>query len=242
MARRDRPAIVVDEWGPSDWRQPKLGPVDSPRAVPLRLAVLGPAGTWRVVSRRGVEKVSKSAGTMGDTLTVTPAPDSRGEWGLGLEYRGGAGKPSRFRYERFEPAAEWEVRFWSWGDSADLAQLSASPPILTRRESRLDYEWYRPAIKELPRERFALEASAAVSLPVGEYTLRTISDDGIRVWVDGRLIIDHWAPHESMLDHAALAGGPHQLRVQYYQVDGWTELRVEILKGTSRSSGSPGPH
>ncbi len=249
LARRDRSAIVVNEWGPYDWRQPKLWPVDSTRAVPLRLAVLGPAGSWRVVSRRGLEKVSESAGRIGDTLTVTPAADSRGDWSLELEYRGGAGKPSRFRYERFEPVAEWEVRFWSWADSTDLrqgperfAQLSTAPPILTRRESRLDYEWYRPAIKELPRERFALDASAAVSLPPGDYTIRTISDDGIRIWSDGRLIIDHWAPHESMLDYAALTGGWHQLRVQYYQVDGWTELRLEILKGSTRSSGSPGPH
>ncbi len=249
LARRDRSAIVVDEWGPYDWRQPKLWPLDSTRAVPLQLGVLGPAGAWRVVSRRGLEQLSKSAGRIGDTLSVTPAPDSRGDWSLELEYRGGAGKPSRFRYERFEPATDWAVRFWSWSDSTDLrrgperfAELSNSLPILSRRESRLDYEWYRPAIKELPRERFALEATAAVSLPPGEYTLRTISDDGVRVSVDGRPVIDHWTPHESALDYAALAGGSHQLRVQYYQVDGWTELRVEILKGAARSSGSPGPH
>jgi hypothetical protein len=67
-----------------------------------------------------------------------------------------------------------------------------------------------------------------VTLPAGEYTLRTISDDGVRVWVGDRLVIDGWTPHESAVDYASLAGGTHHLRVQHYRVGGWTELRVEI--------------
>jgi len=62
------------------------------------------------------------------------------------------------------------------------------------------------------------------------------------VWVDGALVIDHWTPHESMVDTAPLTGGRHELRVAYYQVDGWTELRVDIVRGVERSTGSPGPH
>jgi len=72
--------------------------------------------------------------------------------------------------------------------------------------------------------------------------LHTISDDAIRVWVDGVLTIDHWTPHESAVDFAPLAGGRHEIRVQYAQVDGWSELRVEVVRGRQRSSGSAGPH
>ncbi len=107
---------------------------------------------------------------------------------------------------------------------------------------RLDMMWYRPAIRELPQARWALEATGTVTLSAGEYTLRTISDDGIRVWIDGRLMIDNWDLHGSEVDYAALGGGQHELRVQYFQVDGWTEFRLDILKGVQRSAGSPGPH
>src|SRR5258705_9511341 len=82
---RDRSAIIVDEWGPYDWQSPKLWPVDSSRAVPLRLAVLGPAGTWRVVARRGVAAISRAAGSVGDTIAITPDPDSVGDWEGTLE-------------------------------------------------------------------------------------------------------------------------------------------------------------
>jgi len=114
--------------------------------------------------------------------------------------------------------------------------------VRTMHAPRLDYEWYKPKDPGIPQERWALEATATVTLPSGEYTLRTISDDGVRVWVDGVRVIDDWAAHESAVAVAPLTGGTHTVHVVYYQVDGWTELRVDIIRGDQRAGGSPGPH
>jgi hypothetical protein len=94
----------------------------------------------------------------------------------------------------------------------------------------------------LPQSKWALEARSTVTLAPGTYTLRTISDDAVRVWVDGKLVIDDWKPHESAVDVAPISAGKHELRVQYFQVDGWTELRLDIVRGSERAAGSPGPH
>jgi parallel beta-helix repeat protein len=248
LMRRDRSAIIVDEWGPYDWRSPRLWPADSSRADPLHLMVLGPAGSWRVVGRHGIAALSKTAGRVGDTIRVTPSGTPPGEWDLTLEYRGretvsprgerrAAGGPYRFTYTRYEPATDWSLRFFTWGDSTDLKKgpgafdaLLRSAPILTRKAPRLDYEWYRPMVAGLPLERWALAATATIALPPGGYTDRTISDDGIQVWLDDRRIIDNWTPHESAVDTASIGGGTHVLKVRYYQADGWTELRLEILR------------
>ncbi|HEU6452976.1 MAG TPA: NosD domain-containing protein [Gemmatimonadaceae bacterium] len=259
IATRPRSSIVVDEWGPYDWRSPKLWPVDSARAVPLRLAVLGPPGEWRVVERNGVESLSKSAGRMMDTIAVTPRSGKPGEdWRLVLEYRGEEsvsprgvrrerGAPVRFSYGRFEPTVRWTARIFEWSDSAPpgpdaaaLAPLLHSTPRATLELPRLDLEGYGELIRKVTPERFVLEASGTVELLPGTYTLRTISDDGLRVWVDGKLAIDHWSQHESKLDFATLAGGRHELRVQYFQLGGWGELRVEVVRGVERSPGTPG--
>jgi len=143
----------------------------------------------------------------------------------------------------------WGARFFVWSDSTDpgakpdaFKALLGGTPMLTRQESRLDYEWYGPAITALPLERWALDATGSVDLGPGTYSIRTISDDAIRVWVDGKLAIDDWTPHESVVDHSVISGGHHRLHVQYYQVDGWTELRLEIVRGVETSTGSPGPH
>jgi len=104
--------------------------------------------------------------------------------------------------------------------------------------------WYRPprAYVFLPQRDWTLEAAGSVTLPEGTYSLRTISDDAVRVWVDGTLVIDAWTPHESRVNYASLTEGEHGVRVEYRQVDGWVELRVDIIRGSSRSAGSPGPH
>src|SRR6267378_2371110 len=228
LAQLDRSAIIVDEWGPFDWESPKLWPVDSTRAVPLHLATLGPGGTWRLVSTRGVATLSRAAGRIGDTIAVMPHRDSMGNWELTLE--SGA---TRFSYGRFEPPINWSVRF-----SVD------SPPAPYRALPRLDLMWYRPpaAYAFLPQSNWSLTASGTVTLAPGTYSLRTISDDAVRVSIDGTLAIDASTPHESQVDYAPITAGEHKLRVEYRQVDGWVELRVDIVRGPSRSPGSPGPH
>ncbi|MEP6999816.1 MAG: NosD domain-containing protein, partial [bacterium] len=60
-ARVGRSAIIVDEWGPFDWRSPKLWPIDSSHANPLRLRVLGPSGSWRLVQRQGIASLSATS-------------------------------------------------------------------------------------------------------------------------------------------------------------------------------------
>ena len=260
LAARDRSAIIVDEWGPYDWRSPKLWPVDSTHASPLRLVVLGPAGRWRVREQRGIAALSGSTGRVGDTIVVTPAAASSGNWDIALEYIGSGtvsprgerrapGVPYAFGFGRFEPFVRWDVRFQTWSDLTDprtkpaaFAELMRGEPILARTESRLDYMWYRPTVTGVPQARFAIEATAAVTLPAGEFTLRTISDDAVRVWVDGVLAIDHWDPHESAVDFITLPSGSHAIRVLYFQVEGWTELRVDVVRGDQRSRGSAGPH
>jgi parallel beta-helix repeat protein len=260
LTSRDRSAMMVDEWGPYDWRSPKLWPVDSTRAFPLRLAVLGPPGEWRVIERDGIAALSAISGAIGDTVSVMPEAHRPGDWRLTLEYRGAptvspqgvkraAAEPVKFAYERFEPRQHWSVRFHAWSDSTHpvsqptrFATLLRAEPIVEMELPRLDIMWYRPAIPQLPRERVAMEATTEIQLAPGTYTLRTISDDAVRVWLVDELAIDHWDPHGSEVDVVTIEGGVHRLRVQHYQDGGWTELRVDILRGVVHDGASPGPH
>jgi hypothetical protein len=57
-----------------------------------------------------------------------------------------------------------------------------------------------------------------------------VAAPGARVWVDGKLIIDRWDVHESIVDEAPIAAGRHALRVEYFELVGWSELQAEIVK------------
>jgi len=235
-----RSSIIVDEWGPYDWRTPKLWYVgrDTTDFSRYRLVVLGPHGDrWRLLTEQGVAHLSHSEGFIGDTIVVTA--DNRADWSVTLVSRG-----TRFWYVRFAPPIEWKVNFFTWTDSTNYFERLLGDSLHGEPVRRIDYLWYQPPprLRSLPSRNWSLRATGTVTLPGGTYSLRTISDDAVRAWVDGKLVIDNWTPHESQVDYAPLSAGKHDLRVEYRQVDGWVELRVDIIRGSSRSTGSPGPH
>ncbi|HXG75975.1 MAG TPA: PA14 domain-containing protein, partial [Gaiellaceae bacterium] len=58
--------------------------------------------------------------------------------------------------------------------------------------------------------------------PGGETTFTATADDGVRVWVDGVLVIDAWVdqPPTTYTATRTLAAGSHQVTVEYYE-RGW---------------------
>lgn len=245
--RRGRDAIIIDEWGPYDWKSPKLWPEKRSDSSPLKLRVLGPAGEWKLRSVRGAT-VEPTAGHVPGTITVTPSAGASLDYDIQLVYTGAAvvsprgriyaaGSPYPFGYGRFFVAADWNVRYYTFDDTTQpdknegaLARVLAGAPVTSDRRDRLDYMAGGAIAEGLPRDRVAIVAEAEIVLPAGNYTVRTISDDGIRVWMDEERIIDRWTPHESAIDTAQITGGRRRFKVEYYEVGGFAELRFEILR------------
>ena len=246
-ARRGRATIIVDAWGPYDWKSPKLWPAGRDNALPLKLRVLGPAGRWRIVTREGIESLSADSGRVGDTVTVTPATGRETDFRIELEYRGSAvttsfgervptGKPVRFEWRRFVPTATWHVVFVPFdstktprNDAAAITGAFQTTPIATLDTNRLDLTWYGPPKKLIPQANLLTEATATLTLAPGRYVLRTIADDAIRIYVDDTLVLDDWVPGESHAKEVSFqATGAHRFRVEHLQLDGWYELRLDI--------------
>ncbi|MGH2687383.1 MAG: PA14 domain-containing protein, partial [Actinomycetota bacterium] len=68
---------------------------------------------------------------------------------------------------------------------------------------------------------FSVIWTGNVAAPTSEvYTFRTLTDDGVRLWVDGRLLIDHWQEHNPAWDSGTIAltaGRQVPLRMEYYK-------------------------
>ena len=53
----------------------------------------------------------------------------------------------------------------------------------------------------------------------------------MRVWMDGAMILDEWAPHESKVNRVSIrGGGERRFKVEYYDVTGFAELRFDIQR------------
>jgi parallel beta-helix repeat protein len=246
--RRGRNTIIVDEWGPYDYRSPTLWPVAGStfRDRPLRLRVLGPRGTWRVASAEGAT-LDRRSGQVPGEVVVEPI-GRNADVRLALEYIGepvltprgesyAAGVAVPFTFEYFEPSIDWDVRWWTFDEAADpLAAPGAFAAWLRQAPSKretlraFDLVGSGALSDGLPRDRVAMRAEGQVELPPGDYELDVISDDGIRVWVDDALVIDRWTIHGSALDQVEISGGAHRLRIEYFEATGWSELKVRFRK------------
>ena len=258
LTHRGRDAIIITEWGPYTWRYPLLWPAGRSDSIPLRLRVLGPRGKWQVTKLTGVASVSQRKGVIGDTITVTPAEGHTGNFSVGLEYRGAqtvsqfgerhrAGEPVTFSWRRFLPTTTWHLSFLptdSSARSADTTQLKAllaRAPVASLDTSDVDLMWARPPLKGIPAESILTVATGTVTLPEGHYTLRTIADDAIRVWVDDRLVLDDWVPGDSHVKEVEVPlAGTHTIRAVHLQLDGWYEMRVEVVEGRMGEMGRMG--
>jgi alpha-L-fucosidase len=80
-------------------------------------------------------------------------------------------------------------------------------------------------------EYFGLDFSGFVKVPADAvYSFSTISDDGSRLFVDGKMIVDNDGLHgnREAKGIVALASGLHKIRVQYFQKGGGRDLKVSI--------------
>ena len=240
--RRGRDAIVVDEWGPYDWKSPKLWGHDS-RSV----KVLGPAGDWKLASSRGAA-VRPTHGKVGDTITITPSAGPVVDYRIDLDYIGGAvtsprgevtpaGKPYRFADSKFFAPIDWTVQLFEYTDATDPVKhpdafhtLLAGAPLETVTHDRLDYISGGALEDGTPRDKVGLVAQGTANLPAGNFALTVISDDGVRVWMDGEVVLDAWAPHESRVDRVSISGGRRRFKVEYYEIGGFAELRFDIQR------------
>lgn len=99
-------------------------------------------------------------------------------------------------------------------------------------------------LRDLQGERFGLRFRGFMRVPAdGIYTFELASDDGSRLFVDGRLVVDHDGLHalSTRSGQVALARGLHQLEVRYFQAGGGRGLQVSVaLEGSASQPLPPG--
>jgi hypothetical protein len=96
---------------------------------------------------------------------------------------------------------------------------------------RLDFHWGAAApASGVPADYFATVAETELRVPEGEYNLTTVSDDGIRVLVDGAVVQEDWTwhPPKENSSRVKLAAGVHRIRVEHFEIDGHAALSLTL--------------
>jgi hypothetical protein len=121
-----------------------------------------------------------------------------------------------------ETTATWYGEYF---DNPDLI----GAPVLVREDAAIDFNWdYGAPAAGLPADGFSARWSRVLTFNEGRYRFRATIDDGVRLYVDGDLIIDEWSDggaREVLADHQ-MAAGEHAIRVEYYERDGVAVAQV----------------
>jgi hypothetical protein len=125
------------------------------------------------------------------------------------------------------------------GDYFGNPNLSGAP-AMTRNDSSIDFNWgYGSPALQIPPDNFSVRWTRTIRFDAGEYRFTTETDDGVRLYVDGNLVIDRWFDQgrTKYSANVRLSKGNHTIVMDYYERFGAAFARLNI----SRSAGTPEP-
>lgn len=104
----------------------------------------------------------------------------------------------------------------------------AGAPALTRYENALRFEWGTGSPGAgIPADNFSVVWTRQLGFAAGYYRFNVRSDDGVRVWLDDRLIMDYWRPMDYQWHYVdgTYLEGTHALKVEYFERTGSARIR-----------------
>jgi hypothetical protein len=174
-----------------------------------------------------------------------------GEWGP-WDFRSGDPKPRQAAPGGLFAGARWSVAWFRWAPEEParpgVAKKGSDPRVDLERWRALAgtpvatayvAQWTDPwgASKEVRdlvgRAHFGLVATTTLDVEEGgKHRLTVTSDDGVRVLVDGEVVLENWTWHGPTRDIAdiELAAGAHEVELEYFQIDGAVALSLELQK------------
>ena len=104
-------------------------------------------------------------------------------------------------------------------------------PTVTRIDTTVNFYWGNTSPDpRIPTDNFVARWTGTFEVPFSDtYTFTTQTDDGLRLWIDNKLLIDKWQPQPSLEWSGVLpltAGRPYSIRLQYRELQGEAEARL----------------
>jgi hypothetical protein len=135
------------------------------------------------------------------------------------EHAGGA--LARMWWARQESYPEWKAEYFA-------NRGVSGQPVLARNDQGIDFNWGAAApAAGLPADNFSVRWTRQLHFSTGKYRFTVDVDDGARLWVDGRLVIDQW--HDGIGSYSGdinLTEGQHRVQMEMYEHTGGAMARL----------------
>ena len=106
-----------------------------------------------------------------------------------------------------------------WAEYYDNPALQGRP-VLARRDAQVDFDWGDGSPDgAVPVDGFSAQWSRELWMSAGVYRFYLQVDDGVRLWLDGMLLLDEWHGYtgDTYMAEIEVPGGIHRIRIEYYE-------------------------
>jgi parallel beta-helix repeat protein len=254
-----RNQIYVTELGPYNFDYPLLWlqHIDSIGAYHFEVLTptvngkseTGNTTNWKLKTTNGFHIIK----TQNNQLTAKVDSSIKDRF-IQLEYTGSAftdmfgkqhatNKPYIFQYKEFDPHIQWNINFYKWDSTNDpqknyLAFVqSLTKPVYSTTAPAIDYTWWGAINKDLSADSFATVATSSVHLEEDDYSIGITADDLVKLFIDGKEIINAWDASYTALDENThhskmihLAKGMHQFKIVHADIGGLATLMFYISR------------
>lgn len=115
----------------------------------------------------------------------------------------------------------WQAEYYNNTAPSGIAALARTDAVIN-----FNWGWNAPAA-EINRDNFSARWTGTFVFTAGRYRFTTFSDDGVRLYVDGKLIVDSWRPMRGTRSVLVnLSEGPHTVRLEYFERTGVAQVRL----------------
>jgi glucose/arabinose dehydrogenase len=144
-----------------------------------------------------------------------------------VEYGGGALASLTWDSVPVQPTDTYRAHYWNMPSGVNA--IPGTTPELARDEGAINHDWGEgsPGVG-IGASRFAARWIRAVSFAPGDWEFAVTADDGVRLYVDGVLVIDKWIDQAPTTYRTTLSldGGPHNIVMEYYENGGGAVARL----------------
>ncbi|HEX6135304.1 MAG TPA: glycoside hydrolase family 3 N-terminal domain-containing protein, partial [Longimicrobiales bacterium] len=106
----------------------------------------------------------------------------------------------------------------------------AGEPALVRTDERVDFRWtLNSPARGIPFDWYSVRWTGRLTAPDGVRRIGVEGNDGYRLWLDGRLLIDNWRKQSygtRLADVSLEPGRAYDLRLEFFESTGNARLRL----------------
>jgi LysM repeat protein len=136
------------------------------------------------------------------------------------------------------PASKpWRGEYWANRDQA-------GKPKFVRNVAEINFNWGHGGPQGLQSDNFSVRWTRTQKFKGGRYLFHVRTKDGVRLLVDGQLLIDEWKDTDYPMEFTVerdLTAGNHNLKLDYFNHNGPAQVKLRIERIGGPTPDGPGP-